>query len=44
MRKEEVVDEGIVDKRLFILEAKFASTLRVLGHEGNTLPAIIRQC
>ena len=37
-----VVDPGIADKRLLIVEAEFASTLRVLGREGNTLSAIIR--
>jgi len=38
-----VVDPGVSDKRLIVLEAEFASTLRVLGREGNTLSAIIRQ-
>src|SRR5215211_3582025 len=38
-----VVDEGVEDKRLLAFEAEFASTLRVLGREGNTLSALIRQ-
>lgn len=37
-----VADPGVSDKRLFILEAEFASTLRVLQRDGNTLSAIIR--
>ncbi|NJL27149.1 MAG: DUF3987 domain-containing protein [Thermoanaerobaculia bacterium] len=37
-----VVDEGETDKRLFVLEAEFASILRVLNREGNTLSATIR--
>jgi hypothetical protein len=38
-----ITDEGVEDKRLFVLESEFASTLRVLGREGNTLSALIRQ-
>ena len=38
-----IVDEGVEDKRLFVVEAEFASTLRVLGREGNTLSALLRQ-
>jgi hypothetical protein len=38
-----VVDQGVSDKRLIVLEAEFAATLRVLGRDGNTLSAIIRQ-
>jgi len=38
-----VVDEGVSDKRLLILETEFASVLRVLGRDGNTLSAIVRQ-
>ncbi len=37
-----ITDEGVVDKRLFILESEFASTLRVLKRDGNTLSATIR--
>jgi Protein of unknown function (DUF3987) len=43
-RYETVIsDPGVEDKRLLILEEEFASTLRVMGREGNTLPPIIRQ-
>lgn len=41
--KETVVDPGIDDKRLLIVESEFASTLRVLERDGNTLSALIRQ-
>lgn len=37
-----VVDEGVEDKRLLVLESEFASTLRVLKRDGNTLSATIR--
>jgi hypothetical protein len=37
-----ITDPGVTDKRALILEAEFASTLRVLGREGNTLSPIIR--
>jgi hypothetical protein len=36
-------DFGVEDKRLLILEPEFASVLRILDREGNTLSAIIRQ-
>jgi hypothetical protein len=38
-----VVDEGVTDKRLLVLEAEFASTLRVMAREGSTLSAVVRQ-
>ena len=38
-----VVDRGITDKRLLVLESDFASTLRAMGRDGNTLSAVIRQ-
>lgn len=38
-----VVDRGIKDKRLLVLESEFASTLRVMGRDGNTLSAVMRQ-
>ncbi|MCH7643405.1 MAG: DUF3987 domain-containing protein [Myxococcales bacterium] len=37
------VDAGVDDKRLFVVEPEFSMTLRVMGREGNTLSAIIRQ-
>lgn len=36
-------DPGVTDKRLLAYESEFASILRVLDREGNTLSAIIRQ-
>jgi hypothetical protein len=38
-----VTDEGVKDKRLLIIEPEFASTLRVMEREGNTLSAQLRQ-
>lgn len=38
-----IEDPGIADKRLLVLEAEFASTLRVMGREGNILSAVLRQ-
>ena len=38
-----VVDQGKEDKRLVVLETEFASTLKVMGREGNSLSAVIRQ-
>ena len=38
-----IIDPGVEDKRLLVLEEEFASTLRVMGREGNTLSPIIRR-
>lgn len=38
----EIVDDGIIDKRLLVYESEFAQTLRVLERESNTLSAVIR--
>ncbi|MDP9364973.1 MAG: YfjI family protein [Chloroflexota bacterium] len=38
-----VVDEGVEDKRLHVTEEEFASTLKVLRREGNTLSPTMRQ-
>lgn len=35
-------DAGVQDKRLLVTEQEFASTLRVMGREGNTLSAVVR--
>lgn len=40
--EEELTDPGVRDKRLLVQEAEFASTLKVLGREGSTLSAVIR--
>ncbi|HLZ28483.1 MAG TPA: DNA-primase RepB domain-containing protein [Chloroflexota bacterium] len=44
-RKVELVevDPGIKDKRLLVIESEFASTLRVLQREGNTLSTVVRR-
>jgi hypothetical protein len=36
-------DSGLVDKRLLVVESEFASTLRVLARDGNTLSPTLRQ-
>jgi len=38
-----IVDQGIADKRLLVLESEFGSVLKVVSRERNTLSAIIRQ-
>lgn len=38
-----LVDEGVADKRLLVIEAEFAATLRVLAREGNTLSPTLRR-
>jgi hypothetical protein len=40
--EDELVDHGVPDKRLLVFEGEFASTLRVLGRDGNTLGAVLR--
>ena len=37
-----MVDGGVEDKRLLVVETEFASTLRVQGREANTLSATLR--
>ena len=41
--QETCADPGVTDKRLLVLESEFASTLRVLERQGNTLSALVRQ-
>lgn len=41
--QEIIADPGVKDKRLLIIEPEFASTLRVIGRDGNTLSPTIRQ-
>jgi len=38
-----VVDEGVDDKRLLVIEPEFMSVFKVCERESNTLSAIIRQ-
>jgi hypothetical protein len=42
MKGDEVVDEGVSDKRLLVEESEFASTLKVSTRETNTLSPLIR--
>ncbi len=37
-----VVDEGVHDKRLLVVETEFSSTLKMFKREGNTLSAVLR--
>jgi Protein of unknown function (DUF3987)/CHC2 zinc finger len=37
-----VIDFGLTDKRLFVIEAEFANVLKVMAREGNTLSPVIR--
>jgi hypothetical protein len=41
--QEVVVDPGVEDKRLLAIESEFASVLRRMARDGNTLSAVIRQ-
>ena len=41
--EEVLVDPGLEDKRLWVVESEFASVLRVAQRDGNTLTAIIRR-
>jgi hypothetical protein len=41
--EEVLADPGIDDKRLWLIESELASTLRVLGRDGNTLGGIVRK-
>jgi hypothetical protein len=38
-----LVDAGVSDKRLLIVESELASALRVMGRDGSTLSPLIRQ-
>lgn len=40
--QEVMIEEAVDDKRLLIVESEFASTLTVMGREGNTLSEVIR--
>lgn len=42
-RETVIVDPGAEDKRLLVYQSEFASTLKVLSREGNTLSAIVRE-
>ena len=38
----EIVDAGVEDKRLLVVESEFASVLKVMTREGNTLSPVLR--
>lgn len=38
-----LIDRGITDKRLLVIEPEFARTLRVMARDGNSLSAVVRQ-
>lgn len=40
--EEVIVEAGIDDKRLLVLESEFSQTLRMLGRDGNILSPVIR--
>lgn len=39
----EIVDEGVEDKRVLVIEEEFGKSLRAAKREGNTLSAILRE-
>jgi hypothetical protein len=41
--QEKVVDDGVTDKRLLVVEEEFASVLKMLQRDGNTLSTTLRQ-
>ena len=38
----QIADDGVTDKRLFVCEEEFASILKVMSREGNTLSTVLR--
>jgi hypothetical protein len=40
--EEKVMDAGVTDKRVLIVEPEFGSVLRVLAREGNSLSGVLR--
>ena len=41
--KTVVIDDGVLDKRLFVIESEFANVLKVMAREGNTLSPVLRR-
>jgi DnaB-like helicase N terminal domain/Protein of unknown function (DUF3987) len=39
---DKLIDEGVVDQRMFVYEGEFSSPLAVMKREGNTLSPVIR--
>ncbi len=42
--EEVLVDEGVQDKRLHLVQSEFGSVLRVMARDGNSLSGVIRDC
>jgi hypothetical protein len=42
-KADELVDEGVTDKRLLVIEEEFAQVLRLGGRDGNILSTVLRQ-
>ena len=42
-KAHDLVDHGVADKRLLVVEEEMVSVLKVASREGNTLSAILRQ-
>lgn len=40
--QELITDQGVEDKRLFVIESEFASVLQVMGRDRSTLGAVLR--
>ena len=40
--KEELVDEGVEDKRLYLVQSEFGVMLKIMRREGNSLSGVIR--
>jgi len=40
--EREILDEGIIDKRLLVTESEFASPLTLMSREGNILSMVLR--
>jgi hypothetical protein len=43
VRDGEAEDQGVADKRLMVVESEFASVLRRMNREGNSLSAVLRE-
>lgn len=42
-KDDDIIDPGVKDKRLLVIETELAATLKVMRREGNTLSPVIRQ-
>ena len=40
--KGELMDQGVADKRLFLVQTEFGAMLRVMAREGNSLSGVLR--